>query len=364
MTKSILNTYPEAKILWLVNKKHKLEVYSKIFEITIAGTYDHEFYNIRNVDIKDWIKDLSCTLEYCRANHVSKIIYHTSIGLDFKCLDLLIAQYQDIEFHLCTPYSSNYMPGLIKKDNTIIHLKSLQYYQNFYFWTETPELADFYNSKDIKADFLGIPTWDFQSQKKYRDLAARKYNNKLVISFFGPARNEKNFHEFARTIYALSQSADFEFYSKLNTVFVSIIKPKNGYSIEVQQSIKLLEEITSLDICLQANNLSRDDYFTHLSQSHLVWLAYDQKAYADGRGSGILVDCLAAGSCFIASIGTTPQYYLRGNGFVSDSAEDCARRIIDFADNTHTFQKSALRMQDYFWNNYSQSLLLDKLVLP
>ena len=107
--------------------------------------------------------------------------------------------------------------------------------------------------------------------------------------------------------------------------------------------------------------LSREDYIQQVSKSHLVWLAYDQQAYADGRGSGILVDCLAAGTCFIARTGTTPQYYLRGNGFIIDDCSHCATKVIDFIEKIDLSCRASLKMQEHFLRSYSISLLIQKL---
>ena len=232
---------------------------------------------------------------------------------------------------------------------------------NFNFWLETIELCDHYTSYGIECDFLGIPTWNQKDVEKCSNSIYKKYESKINISYIGPARNEKKFNDFANAINQLSKTEDSQHLTGINKVFVSITEPKKGYSKEVKDGIDLLNGIKNLCIELCKENLTREDYIKQIRKSHLVWLAYDQQAYANGRGSGILVDCLASGTCFIARSGTTPQYYLRGNGFVIDNYMHCSEKIKQFLNEKQVSSKASLKMQQHFSRNYSSELLVKKL---
>ena len=361
LTNSILSRQKNIDILWYVNKSHTLEPEKLNAKIKVLGYFDLQFYKPEAFDIEKWSEDLYNVLADCEKKEVTKLIYHTSIGDDFKCLLPLILEYENIEFHMCTPYSPRYMPGSTKSLELVKTLKQLQEFPNFWLWAETIELSDYYLSLGIKCGFLGIPTWDEKIVREHSQEIKNKYSKNLTISYIGPARNEKKFFEFAQVIHMLSKSEDRSELSKIEKVFVSIIEPKRGYSKEVKDGIELLENIENLNIEFCSDALDRESYIQQISVSQLIWLAYDQQAYGDGRGSGILVDCLAAGTCFIARAGTTPQNYLRGNGFIIDDIKHSTAKILEFIKSVDAKGRASIKMQEHFLSNYSISVLNEKL---
>lgn len=361
LTNSILSHQPDIDIIWYVNQSHSLTSQNLNAKIKVLGYFDLQFYKPEAFDIEKWSQDLFNVLADCDKKEVSKLIYHTSIGDDFKCLLSFIQDFKSIEFHMCTPYSPRYMPGSTKSLELVKTLKELQKYPNFKLWAETIELTDYYLSLGIQCGFLGIPTWDEKVVRDHSQKVKNKYLNNLTISYIGPARNEKKFYEFAQVIDVLSKSEDKSQLAKIERIFVSIVEPKRGYSKEVQDGIELLKGIKNLNIEFCSDALDRESYIQIISASHLIWLAYDQQAYGDGRGSGILVDCLAAGTCFIARSGTTPQNYLRGNGFIIDSVKHSSTKISDFIKNIDVKGKASVKMQEHFLCNYSMSVVNKKL---
>ena len=361
LSNSILSRQEDIDIIWYVNKSHSLASRDLNEKIKVLGYFDLQFYKPETLDIEKWSQDLCNVLEDCNKKEVSKLIYHTSIGDDFKCLLPFIGDYKNIEFHMCTPYSPRYMPGSTKSLELVLTLKELQKYPNFKFWAETIELSDYYLSLGVQCGFLGIPTWDEKVVRDHSQKIKNKYRNNLTISYIGPARNEKKFYEFAQIIDVLSKSEDKSQLAKIERIFVSIVEPKRGYSKEVQDGIELLKSIKNLNIEFCSDALDRESYIQKISVSHLIWLAYDQHAYCDGRGSGILVDCLAAGTCFIARSGTTPQNYLRGNGFIIDSIKHSSTNILDFIKSIDVKGRASAKMQRHFLCNYSISALNEKL---
>lgn len=361
LTNAIFSYNKDAEIIWYINKNHTLDGIEKSPKVKILGLFNQEFYKPEAFDVNQWSRDLHNVIEDCANKKVTKIIYHTSIGDDLKCLLLFIHEYKNIEFHLCTPYSPQYMPGSTRGLELIDVLKKLQIFPNFKLWLETIELSDYYLSLGIQCGFLGIPTWNECVVKEHSYAMQSKYKKKLILSYIGPARSEKKFYDFSRAIYYLSRSKEKHQLSRIDKIFVSIVPPKRGLSDDTKDGIQLLSRINNLNIQFCNQSLSREDYIQQVSKSHLVWLAYDQQAYADGRGSGILVDCLAAGTCFIARTGTTPQYYLRGNGFIIDDCSHCASKVIDFIEKIDFSCRASLKMQEHFLCSYSTSLLVQKL---
>ncbi|MDC3010852.1 glycosyltransferase [Synechococcus sp. AH-736-G21] len=361
LTNAILTNTEKTSFIWYANKNNTL-IYDEIdFDLEVISHYNLDFYQPEFFDFEKWKEDFNCVLRDCLEKKVSKVIYHTSLGDDLKCLLAFISNYRDIEFHMCTPYSPRYMPGSVRGAELVEILEKLQSFSNFMFWSETIELSDYYLSIGVRSQFLGIPTWDETAVKHSSTQVQKKYSDKLTISYIGPARDEKRFDEFAAAIELLSRSADPAILSQINEIFVSIVEPKRGYSESVSASISLLKGIQNINIVFCDRSLSREDYLKQVSKSHLVWLAYDRKAYADGRGSGILVDCIASGTCFIARAGTTPQHYLRGNGFVIDSADHCSCKIKDFLNTANKSGAACIELQHYFLSNYSAQLLASKL---
>lgn len=361
LTNAILTNTEETSFIWYANKSHTLVYDGTKSSLDLIAHYKLDFYQPESFNFDQWKEDFDWVIRDCLKKKVSKIIYHTSLGDDFKCLLALIPRHSDVEFHMCTPYSPRYMPGSVRGVELFEILKKLQSFPNFLFWAETIELSDYYLSNGIRSQFLGIPTWDETTVQKASTQIQKKYRGKSTISYIGPARDEKRFDEFAAAIDLLSQSADAKLLSKIKEVFVSIVEPKRGYSKAVSESISLLKRIRNINITFCRKSLSRQDYVKQVSESHLVWLAYDEKAYADGRGSGILVDCIASGTCFIARAGTTPQHYLRGNGFVIDNAVYCSSKIEEFLNKRDEVGTASIKLQHYFLSNYSSSLLVAKL---
>ena len=361
LTNAIHTNTEKTSFIWYANKNNTI-IYDEIdFDLEVISHYNLDFYQPEFFDFERWKEDFNYVLSDCLEKKVSKIIYHTSLGDDLKCLLAIISNYRDIEFHMCTPYSPRYMPGSVRGAELVETLEKLQTFPNFIFWAETIELSDYYLSIGIHSRFLGIPTWNETAVKQSCTQVQKKYRSKSTISYIGPARDEKKFDDFAAAIDQLSRTADPTILSQINEIFVSIVEPKRGYSDSVNTSISLLKDIQNINIVFCNKSLSREDYLKQVSKSHLVWLAYDRKAYADGRGSGILVDCIASGTCFIARAGTTPQHYLRGNGFVIDSADHCSCKIHDFLIAANKFGAACIELQHYYLSNYSKKLLASKL---
>jgi hypothetical protein len=254
------------------------------------------------------------------------------------------------------------MPSPTQGEELIKIQAKLQNRVNLKLWSETIELADYYSSCSIQSGFLGIPTWASLDWNAEITRTSKKYDSSISISYLGPARDEKRFDDFAQFIKTLSQCSSEINLSQIKEVFISVVEPKRGYSSQVRQAIKEIKSIDNLPINLSSECLTREEYIKRLHQASLVWLAYDEKAYADGRGSGILVDCLASGSCFIARSNTTPTHYLRGNGILVNDPESGIHSLQQFLQNLDQAAKGAAKMQQHYIANYASDVMTRKIL--
>lgn len=93
--------------------------------------------------------------------------------------------------------------------------------------------------------------------------------------------------------------------------------------------------------------LAPSEYARALSQSHILLLPYDPKAYPASRGSGIACEGLLTARPMVATQGTFAGSLITcGNGVVGSNVEELASGILQMISNFDEFHSGALRARE------------------
>lgn len=154
---------------------------------------------------------------------------------------------------------------------------------NVFFYTDTEDLTEQYNSLDIfKFQTLPIPHTHSVSKNNPK--------HPITISYLGDARTEKGYHflpKIVKDLYRFTQDGivEFKFQSNFNIV--------GGESMPAVARRELID-LDSSPMKLFFDPLSIDEYEDLLLTSNIVLLLYDSDNYY-ARSSGILSEALTAG---------------------------------------------------------------------
>lgn len=164
------------------------------------------------------------------------------------------------------------------------------------FYTDTDQLTDQYNS--IRAfDFKTTCVVTPEIENK---LASVKENDKVVVSYLGDARDEKNFNFIPNIMNFLHSTPEGR--------GRSFFRLQSNFNVEggESNSAKALLELTGMpeDYCeLLGGPFGSDKYVDVLVNSDIVLIPYDPYSYAT-RSSGILAEAMVAAKPVLTSGGS------------------------------------------------------------
>lgn len=168
---------------------------------------------------------------------------------------------------------------------------------NVYFYTDTEELTQEYNSLDV-VEFTTLPIPINHEIMPFAYVPKKELN----VAYLGDARSEKGFQHLPMIIKRLNDKHNYtnliKFTVQANFGFKSI--KGNEKIVETK---KLLNKCNNINLSIIDTALSSREYCELLKNVDIALFPYEKENYYS-RSSGIFAECLAAGIPVIAPTGT------------------------------------------------------------
>ncbi|WP_376093819.1 glycosyltransferase [Roseomonas sp. CCTCC AB2023176] len=201
-------------------------------------------------------------------------------------------------FHLVIPNQPWIMPGRaagIEVSRALARLAATASYgREVFLWAETRELGRQVSERlgrTVPALQLPAPAWAAEGVSPPPDLPLR-------LVFLGEARPEKGFADLP----ALAATLGGDDGLRSIILDVQVLPPHRGPTSAYEEALARLG--ANPQVRLHRGPLDDGAYRERLRAAHAVLLPYDPDRYA-GRGSGIMVDAIAAGRVVVARDGPT-----------------------------------------------------------
>jgi hypothetical protein len=346
-------------VAWITNK-----LFSEHESIPTKCHFTYSAYSRDSIHdhLSQTTQEYDSLFSNANRNDIDAFFIHTASKVDYMALASIAGKYKQIPLLVCTPYYPLYMPGSGDAQSVARSMIRLQQMSNVKLFTETLELSDNYLALSIHAKHMGIPVHSFIMDDTYSKMLNSKYNS-VSIAYLGAARAEKGFSDFVALAKAICSES--RFYNIVSRITACISHPINTPSKEVICAIDSIKKLSLCDtrIDLIDSVQPNDEYLKVLGETTLVWLGYNPLCYANGRGSGILVDSLL-NSCSIAvSRGMSAQYYLFGNGFLLENRMKSNIEAFDsFVNRLGSAKIAAKSMREKVIHEYSGSRIACKIL--
>lgn len=262
------------------------------------------------------------------ADHDSPTTHYlasTTDGHVIRAADALLADGVKGVIHLATPYETKGMPGRHAGRELDWHLARIAAHPAFgrrlFLWSETSALGA------VHADRLGraVPTLPLPAPPWAPDLDPPPAGGPFTIVFLGEARPEKgalDLPEIAVALLAGGAPGGVRVVIQQGAVF-------GGGDDALADAFARLAATSGVEIVTGA--VSDADYRALIARAHAVLLPYRAESYAL-RGSGVMVEALAAGRIVLASEGTIAREYADEGVLhfcrTADDWTDAVRRIL------------------------------------
>ena len=278
------------------------------------------------------------------------VLIHTADSNSYWMIfDLLLNRFKQPVpyFHLCTPYTDDYMPHISENKpvkHVISYLNLLGYLdKKIYLYAENALLQKHLSFKwGQRVNTLDLPNTGQNLTHVWEG------NDKLNIVFLGAARKEKGFLQLPKVIEEIYKSEKFSCKVKFT---IQCSRPIAGYDNDVVECIDLLRSYDNNYVRLIEESLSAQSYYRELKKADVVLLCYQQDRY-EFRGSGIAVESVEAAKIIIATEGTFPAYIASEPELEVNSIEDIVNSIKYVVEHYNSlYRKSLVRSREYVKGN-------------
>lgn len=254
--------------------------------------------------------------------------------------------------HLATPYETRHMAGRHGGRELDWHLRRIADHPAFgarvFLWSETAALGA------VLADRLAraVPTLPLPTPPWAMEIDQPSADAPFTIAFLGEARLDKGALELPEIAAALLAGGPVR-------VVIQHVPPFGGFDDALADAFAQLAAMPGVE--LVAGAMSDAAYRALLARAHAVLLPYRTENYAL-RGSGVMIEALAAGRIILASEGTVAREFVEEGAvhLCRDPAgwTEAMRRIL--ADREAT-QLRAFRRGRRFAKRYAPRAYIDRL---
>jgi hypothetical protein len=334
-----------------------------IFSATMYDRYNVELKKTMDAHPhKKLLAELLEGIDEARLTSQDSIFFHTGFSDVYKAVRILYEEnkFENLpNFHLCTPYDFNSMPG---NDHDGLLEGCFEYWRGkevvdrkIFFWAETPQLAQYYTVRfGYNVRSLPLPT-----SPRLNHAIEKNNSNILTATYLGAAREEKGFLLLPELIESL-----YDKYGRTGKLkFVIQCSPQIiGYLPSIKAAIDKLSHFPKTYVQLIKTVLEETEYHNKMQEADVLLLLYDQKNYCI-RGSGIAVEAVSMGKCLLTHRGTFCESLItHGGGKAVNNLAESVDFLSQMVENREQYMQYATLQEEQYRLRYNDEKYVLKLM--